>query len=98
MDWDCEVEPANSHYTSATSLSMQMVSSFLQQNPHLLQHMILPEEGPQSMSLDFSDLKVPNGAPTADEVTNFHKAMKSGESCARMEYCKLHQGHKLVYI
>lgn len=91
MDWDnCEVEPANSHFTSATSLSLQMVSSFLQQNPHLIHQLGLPEDGNPDVNLDFSNLKIPQGAPTQDEVSSFHDAMKPVESSARTEYCKLH--------
>ena len=52
MDWECEVEPVQSHFTSTTTISLQMVSSFLQQNPHLINQLNISDDTPE-VALDF---------------------------------------------
>lgn len=98
MDWDCEMDPhPNSSLTSQTTLSLQQVSSFLQQNPHLFNQLQSnPLDDSLDIKLDFSALKLNQG--TDEEILRFLEALKPVESNPRQEYCKQHLWHKLSYM
>lgn len=76
-----------------------MVSSFLQQNPHLFQQLYnAPADDTPETQLDFTALKLTSHEITEEQVIQFLKALKPVETNSRAEYCKVHMGHKLTYM